>query len=47
MTATIIPFPERSCFSCVYYGDSYCMAFDEPVESEIYSAVDCQEYIRG
>ena len=38
----------RSCFECVHFvtlvGTGRCTVFDEPVDSEIIAARDCDEY---
>lgn len=45
----------RSCFDCVYHEDadtrdgteglvSWCGAYDEAIDSEVYSAEDCSTY---
>lgn len=42
----------RTCFSCVFFDEhdtddglvSYCTAYDETIDSEVYSAEDCSTY---
>ena len=41
----VLDFPQmRTCFLCTHYGMSRCELYDEPVQSEIYSARDCPGY---
>ena len=43
----VIAFPnKRSCFKCEHYVSevSRCFLFDEPVDSELYAARDCNGY---
>lgn len=43
----VIEFPgRRSCFTCEHFSTvlSRCFLFDEPVDSEVYAARDCNGY---
>ena len=39
-------FPPRTCFACAHYVAevSRCFLFDEPIDSELYAAKDCNGY---
>lgn len=41
----VVPFPfQVTCFHCAHYTESYCRLFDEPIESEIEAAKDCNGF---
>jgi hypothetical protein len=40
------PLVSKTCWSCCFYGDQFCEVFEVEVDSEIYAARDCEEYIR-
>ena len=41
----VVEFPQvRTCFLCRNYGESRCLLYDEPIESEIFSARNCPGY---
>jgi hypothetical protein len=41
----ILAFPtKQTCFRCEHYLDQYCRLFDEPIESEIEAAKDCNGF---
>ena len=49
--ADVIDLPERAllepptCFRCVNYAiEGWCRLFDEPIDSELFAARDCEAY---
>lgn len=44
MSQVIPLFPPRTCFACVHYTEGWCRQFEEPIDSEIFAATDCDSY---
>lgn len=42
--AEVRALPRRTCFKCKHYFLSWCGLFQEPIDSEIFSAKDCEDY---
>lgn len=53
-SADVVPLfkEDRTCFECVHHADvsswegvsSYCLRWEQPIESERYEAEDCSQY---
>jgi len=40
----IFELPARTCFDCGHYTESYCRLFAEQIDSELFSARDCDGF---